>query len=352
MAPEQQNYIEKAKLQITTPEMVDVMKDPSKFDEKAFRKFYQDKLDKEVGKKQLSPREMKMYMDANAQIDKNIQDLKDAYDYAKAKVAMKIVLDETKKIQNPRNDQEAGGLGVKFILLKNFQAEKYGNILLTIDKQVTDVDVEKGKNRIRTAMDTYYGGYIKSGANFEIGELKSAGSGEAKLSQYYEVYSYLEELDTLVSDKFEMSNKPKEFSDMAIARIKEVKLVLESGKKKLSTADQKLVNEFEKSKKGPARVMVANADKFFLNVAKDSVLVKRQLAVEYGANTGNFEEANKLFAEGLKQFDRNPKEAQRLFQKAESKYDLYVQMAKSTKVKRVPIDQLVEQQRKSPNKTV
>jgi hypothetical protein len=89
MAPEQTNqYIEQAKLADMSEVEKQLRLDPSKFDEKALRKEFKDRLDKVIGKKQLDDRQFKMYQEALRKIDENIAGLREIKDYVVTKTRM------------------------------------------------------------------------------------------------------------------------------------------------------------------------------------------------------------------------------------------------------------------------
>lgn len=355
MAPEQQNYVEKAALKVTTPEMVDILKDPTSFDEAKLRKMYQDKLDKVAPKGQLNDAQFRMYSEAKQQIEKNIQDLKEVLSYSKEKMRMKEYVKRTVDAKTPRNDEEVAGLMLNFLPLKSFQALKYNNILVTIDQEQANKEAEAGKNNIRKVMDGYYDKYLVSGANAELGRLKSAGDGEVRLNDYYSAFIYLEDLSFSIGESFDFTTSPAKYIDMAKKRVEEVDKVLTEAKKKLTKEDRALVDDYEKSranfkgKKGSFEKLTTSLDKLDLASLKDRAAFRKQEALEYGNPEANLKEGNQLYAEAIKMMSSNPKAARELFMQAEGKYNLYVRMAMAVGRKRTPIDQLVAQQNKKDN---
>jgi len=188
MTPEapKPDYIEKAKLNDTTEHEVDILKDPSKFDEAALKKEYRDKLDKARDNKILTSADLlKKYDQALKRIDENIARLKEVRDYAVEKVKVQEIGKRYESFNaDPSNAVHIVIMQFDLDTVRNFKTAKLNNVLLYIDRQQMDKEVVKTDTKLVGKIDKYYEQKLASWDVAQMARLTAAPKGEASIVDY------------------------------------------------------------------------------------------------------------------------------------------------------------------------
>lgn len=346
MAPETPNYIEKAKLAITNPEEVDILKDPSKFDEAALRKMYKDRLDKVVGGKVLSAPLLKKYQEAMRQIDQNIKTLAELRDYAVERVYMKDVAKTMKDYPVMINTVYWAIYNEAFMRVDKVLKNPPKQLLAYIQFDTKDkIEFTKVREGLSDMFDKYYDKQIKEGGRKEMAIVERALPGQLSLVDYMNLENEMDTLDMFVSDKFTGARKPDVLTKQAKLRIDEMKKLMQDSIPKLPKDDRFAVENFAKAKKAVDR-KEKNADQWWngalqymaMRYSKQDAERKRNTALALGSDTASFTEADKLLTEAKKKEKTDYAGADKLFMEARNKFkegrDIYVAQQEQKKKKK------------------
>jgi hypothetical protein len=346
MAPEAPNYIEKAKLAITNPEEVDILKDPSKFDEAALRKMYKERLDKVVGGKVLSAPLLKKYQEAMKQIDRNIKTLAELRDYAVERLHMRDAAN-TMKEHPVIKDLLGWAIFTEVFsrvdkVLKNPPKQLLAYIQFdTSDKK----EFTKVRDGLSDMLDKFYDKQIKEGGRKEMAIVERALPGQLSLVDYMNLENEMDSIEWMTWDKFIGSRKPDVLMKQAKVRTDEMKKLLAASVAKLPKDDRFAVENYAKANKAKDR-KEKNADQWWngalqymaMRYSKQDAERKRNTALALGSDTASFTEADKLLTEAKKKEKTDYAGADKLFMEARNKFkegrDIYVAQQEEKKKKK------------------
>ena len=349
MAPEapQPDFIEKAKLDDTSEHEVDILKDPTKFDEAALRKEFKDKLDAARGNKMItSPVLLKKYAEALKKIDENIASLKEIRDYAVQKAKVKeigIRIDSFKV--DPKNGIHILIMQLDLDTVRNFKKAKLNHILLTMDRQQMEKDVDKIDNKLVAKIDKYYELKLPNWDNAEMDRLRDAPKGEASIVDYDTLDFDLQDKKETLADISKYTSNPDKYLKMAEAQFAKMAEVLALSFPKLSKSDQFVMRNLDAARKAERRGD-KNADQWFsgaielnaMTLAKVRAQKMKEEAVAYGAPTHLLEAGNKLFIQANQISQKSFVMAEKTYKEAGEKYNFVRAIQVAGGAKKKPID--------------
>ena len=358
MAPEAQNYIEKAKLNDTTDKEKSILDSPDSFDEKEMRAFYKKKLDDAAGNGPLSGPLSAKYNEALKQIDENIKKFIDIRDYAKARMA---ILGEPKKF----GDKIVVQGGVESYLKKVPKIENgvdyffHTKYLLDIDsllnnppKSLTaymDFSIkDKAKfNKIRgdvaLHLETYYKAVIANGGKVEFEKVKAGiSSGKVSLVEYTDLDSQIDSLEDIMNDGALGAKDSIGVMARIRDKIKQMKSTLELAVQFLPKEERLAVEAYNKAlkardnkEKGGSAAFDKAAEYLFMLDNKQRADKNRTQLLAFGGDGSTMTEGNDLYQKAGKLEKTNYRQANELYMKARDKYaesrEIYVAEQKKKK---------------------
>ncbi len=331
MSAEQQNqYIEQAKLnEPMTEKEVDIMKDPSKFDEAALRKDFTDRLDKARGGKMIeSASLLKKYGDALNKIEDNIKRLKEVADYAVQKEKVLKAMDLIKKIPKVDNGVKAIHLQFCFQDIQKFKELKVTNVLCYVDRQIINKDMDKGLQEISAKLDPYFINYIKTIGDKSINAVKAAEKGSLDFVAFTDMRFDLEDLQDQIADKFVGVSDPQKMLNLAKERLFVLEPYYALALGKLGEYDRGVIANLDaakgarKAKLEGAKGWEAGANElYFMNLEKNIALKSKEKAVDKAADGKLVGLGDKFFIQAMEASKKSFKTAADLFKQASQKYD-------------------------------
>ena len=347
MAPESSNNNE-AQWYQTTPEEVDILKDPSKFDEAALRKMYIGRLDKASGNKMLRGAELTKYLEAKQKIEQNIKDLRELRDYAVNRVKLldsaKLVKD-IGKIDGP----------VKYVLAM-FAYRDLNNQLNNPPKvfhamldftQKDQKEFKKIRQSFSMMLDEYYLYEVGKGGEKELNKVKSITTpGNLRLVDYMDLENEIETIQELVDDNFPGGGPA--LKDMAIKRIKMMQGVLKASVAMLGKDDKFAVENYGRATAAKKRGD-KNADQWWngslqylaMRYSHQDADRKKTEALALGSDGGVYNTADKLYEQAAqKEKSKDYAGADKLYMAARDRFqqsrEIYVaQQAKKKSTKKL-----------------
>lgn len=337
MSAEQQNqYIEKAKLnEPMTEKEVDIMKDPSKFDETALRKEFTDRLDKARGGKMIeSASLLKKYGDALNKIEDNIKRLKEVADYAVQKNKALKAVDSVDKHAKVDNNVGALYLQFDFADIQKFKDLKINNVLCYVDRQVISKKLDSAQQTISAKLDKYFTKFIANVGEKSINAVKAAEKGSLPFVTFTDIRFDLEDLKDQMADKFIGTTNPGKFMKDAEDRIFVLEGYYNLALSKLGKYDRGVVANLDAAQKAKkAKVEGAGGweaganEVYFMNMEKSIAILQKQKAADKGAEAGLFLPGDKFFKEAMSNSGSAFAKATELFKKATRQYELAAAIA-------------------------
>lgn len=358
MAPEQQNYIEKAKLNDTQELEKSILDSPQDFDEKKVRDFYKKKLNEAVGGATLTGPLLQKYREAQQKIDENIQKFIDIRDYAKARMA---ILGEPLKFGEKvvvQGGVEAYLKSVPKIThnVEHFLHTKYladiDNLLNNPPKSLTAYMEFSTKDRAKFGkiretivahLEEYYKEMYTKGGQAELDKVKAGVSaGRVSLVEYMDLDNQMDNLMDIFNDKAPGAKDGIGVMDKIWDRIKLMRSNLQIALQFLPESDRKAVEAFNASSKAKQN-KEKGADKAYEKASEYLYMIDNRQRAEknrtqllaYGGDAATLAEGTEYFEKAKKAERNNYFVANEFYMKARDKYaesrDIYLAEQKKKK---------------------
>lgn len=331
MAPEapQPDYIEKAKLYDTAEHEMDILKDPTKFDEAALRKEFRNKLDAARGNKLLtSPDLLKKYDQALKKIDENIARLKEVSDYAVNKLKVSEKMKEYKTEQKFSNYPEFLRVWLDYQKMNKFMGAKFKTLICNIDRDNFKGELTETLLSMSGAIDKYMVNYVNKEGMELVEKVNAAwaGRGEVTIADYSALDGIIDTIKDFQRDDFIGAKDPYKLTIDAYRQMTLLYGAQDRAYTKMDKQAQALVDNIKKTRESQDKDRLAwtnSMDKYSLAVLKVRAVNAKQEAAEYGATAPVLEDGDKLYLQAVESVKTNApfEKPLSLFNKAIKEYN-------------------------------